>query len=140
MIALTLFGFALSFVFVRQDLLPYLAAQEAQAAVRKKEGEVLDRFEANARRKGFRMLGWQTQSFPHVSQVTYIYQEPGKTERKAFWWAYKPKADEGEKVNRITSVAQFVDEYLLPNVQQLHARVTGIPGPFAVVRHQEETY
>lgn len=139
MIALTLFAFSLGIVFVRQDLLPYLARREAQEAVLEKERPILDRFFANAREKNFKLHGWETQVFPRVSQVTYVYQEPGQTERKAFWWAYQPGAPEGKRVHRIKSVAQFVDQFLLPTVDQLHKDVTGIPGPLAIVRHQTET-
>lgn len=139
MIALTLFGFSLAFVFVRQDLLPYLARKEAQEAVYKKEEAILEKFFAGARQKNFTLWGWDTQVFPRLAQVTYVYQEPDESDRKAFWWAYQSDAPEGEKVHRIKSVAEFVDTYLLPTVDQIHKDITGIPGPLAVVRHQKET-
>lgn len=136
MVSLTVFGLALLLVFIQHKGRPYLAAREAEDAVRKAEAEILSQFDKHAAAKGIQVLGFDSRVFPNLTQVTFIYVEPGSSERKAFWWAYKP--DTGE-VHRIKSVAQFVDDHLLPDIEQLHADVTGVPGPFARVRHLEET-
>lgn len=140
MLGLCLFGLAIGYVFVSNELLPYLAAQEAQAAVSKVEKNILESFLKNGPQRGLEILGFETQVFPRVTQVTFIYLEKKTSERKAFWWAYTPGEDEGNRVHRIKSVAEFVDSYLLPTVDQVHKDVTGIPGPLARVQHRLETY
>lgn len=136
MISLAVFGLALLLVFVQHKGRPYLAARQAEAAVKEAESEILGQFDKHAAAKGIRILGFESRIFPNLTQVTFLYVEPGSSERKAFWWAYEP--DTGE-VHRIKSVAQFVDDHLLPDIKQLHADVTGVPGPLARVRHLEET-
>ena len=136
MVALTLFGLALLLVFIQHKGRPYLAAREAEQAVRVAEAEILSQFDKHAAAKGIRVLGFESRIFPNLTQVTFIYQEPGSSERKAFGWAYRPETGE---VNRIKSVAQFVDDHLLPDIKQLHADVTGVPGLLARVRHLDET-
>lgn len=136
MVSMTVFGLALLLVFIQHKGRPYLAARQAEAAVQKAEAEILGQFDKHAAAKGIQVQGFESRIFPNLTQVTFIYTEPGSSERKAFWWAYKPDTD---SVHRIKSVAQFVDDHLLPDIKQLHADVTGVPGPWARVRHLEET-
>lgn len=136
MVASTIVVLALLSVFAIHHFLPRQAAQRAEAAVLKAEEKILKTFEERADSQGIRILGWQTQVFPRVTLVTYVYMVPGSPDRKAFWWAFDPKTEE---VNRVRSVKEFVDEYLLPTVDQLHMDMTGVPGPLALERHVEKT-
>lgn len=128
--------------FAIHRALPAMAAREAQRAVEAYEAgrnNDLQRFQDSADRTGHEILGWETQVFPRLTLVTFVYRKTGSPERKAFWWAYDPARPADQRVHRVTSVQEFVDSYLLPTVDQLQADVTGIPGPLARVRHQNET-
>lgn len=148
MAGLALFACSLVLVFVQHSLLPYLAGQEAIKAVQtfrspepenrgRSEEEILQRFREAMGPKGVRFLGWSTQVFPELTQVTYVYRDPESGDRRAFWWVHYPETGE---VQRIRSIADFVDGHLLPRVKQIHEDVTGAPGPLALERHQAETY
>ncbi len=136
MVAAVLVACSIGWVFMLEHVVPWQKQQEAQEAVWKVEKTVLEDFRLRADRDGTEILGWETQVFPRITLVTYVYRLPNTSDRKAFWWAYTPSTG---KVERVKSVAEFVDAHLLPTVDQLHSDVTGVPGPLARVRHQNET-
>lgn len=137
MVAVGVLVLAFAWVFVTKQMLPGSEAREAEAAVEREEGEILRTFRERAAREGTEILGYESQVFPRVTLVTYVYQPQGSPERKAFWWAYDQVKG---SLARVKSVQHFVDEFLLPNVDQLNRDVSGgIPGPLARVRHRDET-
>lgn len=136
--SLLVFTFCIAFVFVRHHLIPYWAAREAEAMVRQKEASILAQFRQRAAQHDIEIEGWETQVFPRLIQVAYVYRQGPDRARKAFWWSYDPKKKE---LQRIKSLPDFVDNYLLPTVEDLRGEdIREFRGPFARVTHQEETY